>query len=122
MKRDLTERPFFLYVHATDPHAPYTPPFEYQEKFAPNLRYPEARSLKVIAELYKGERTADDDLRNDLVDLYDAEIAYWDHEFGNLLDSLENAGLADETIVVLVSDHGEEFENTGLAAFHIGSR
>ncbi len=107
------ERPFFLYLHATDPHAPYTPPFEYQEEFAPNLRYPEARSLEVIAGLFKGERQADDDLRNDLISLYDAEIAYWDHEFGNLLDHLENAGLADNTIVVLVSDHGEEFAEHG---------
>jgi len=107
------EQPFFLYVHATDPHAPYTPPAGFQKEFAPNLRYPEASSLQVITELFKGERQADDHLREDLVRLYDAEIAYWDHEFGNLLDSLENAGLADETIVVLVSDHGEEFTEHG---------
>ena len=107
------EQPFFLYVHATDPHAPYTPPAGFQKEFAPNLRYPEASSLQVITELFKGERQADDDLREDLVRLYDAEIAYWDHEFGNLLDSLENAGLANDTIVVLVSDHGEEFAEHG---------
>jgi arylsulfatase A-like enzyme len=107
------ERPFFLYVHATDPHAPYTPPAEFQEEFAPNLRYPEASSLQVITGLFKGELQADDDLREDLVNLYDAEIAYWDHEFGNLLDHLERAGLADNTIVVLVSDHGEEFAEHG---------
>lgn len=107
------EQPFFLYVHATDPHAPYTPPAGFQKEFAPNLRYPEASSLQVITELFKGERQADDHLREDLVRLYDAEIAYWDHEFGNLLDSLENTGLANDTIVVLVSDHGEEFAEHG---------
>ena len=107
------EQPFFLYVHATDPHAPYTPPAGFQKEFAPNLRYPQASSLQVITELFKGERQADDHLREDLVRLYDAEIAYWDHEFGNLLDYLENAGLANDTIVVLVSDHGEEFAEHG---------
>jgi arylsulfatase A-like enzyme len=107
------EQPFFLYVHATDPHAPYTPPAGFQKEFAPNLRYPEASSLQVITELFKGERQADDDLREDLVNLYDSEIAYWDHEFGIFLDHLDNAGLADNTIVVLVSDHGEEFAEHG---------
>lgn len=41
--------------------------------------------------------------------LYDGEIAWTDHHIGLLLDDLAANGLMDNTIVVLVSDHGEEF-------------
>lgn len=40
-------------------------------------------------------------------DPYYAEIAYWDHEFGRLLDEVDRLELAENTLVVLVSDHGE---------------
>lgn len=40
-------------------------------------------------------------------DSYDAEIAYADESFGALLDVLEERGVADRTVVVLTSDHGE---------------
>ncbi|MFW5967073.1 MAG: sulfatase [Persicimonas sp.] len=42
-------------------------------------------------------------------DLYDAEVAYTDHWIGRLLEVLDERGLADETAVVVVGDHGEEF-------------
>jgi arylsulfatase A-like enzyme len=44
-----------------------------------------------------------------LVDLYDDEIFYFDTHFGQLLDGLEWNDLAQDTIVILASDHGEEF-------------
>lgn len=40
---------------------------------------------------------------------YDAEIAYVDAEFGRLLSHLDNKGIRDRTLIVLVSDHGEAF-------------
>ncbi len=40
-------------------------------------------------------------------DLYDGEIAYADEAFGSVLDKLEQLGVADETIIVVTSDHGE---------------
>jgi arylsulfatase A-like enzyme len=45
--------------------------------------------------------------------LYDAEISYLDSDLARLLDGLAAAGLADDTLVVLVSDHGEEFKEHG---------
>jgi arylsulfatase A-like enzyme len=43
------------------------------------------------------------------VRLYDAEIEYTDREIGNLLATLKDKGMLDNTIVILTSDHGEEF-------------
>jgi len=48
--------------------------------------------------------------------LYDATVAQADAEFGRLLDSLERSGQADRTLVLVLSDHGEEFlEHGGLS-------
>ena len=46
-------------------------------------------------------------------DPYDAEIAYMDRQIGRLLDWLDSEGLADDTIVVLVADHGEDLDDHG---------
>jgi arylsulfatase A-like enzyme len=43
--------------------------------------------------------------------LYDGEISYVDHEIGRLLRSLDDVGLLDSTVIVLTSDHGEEFKD-----------
>jgi arylsulfatase A-like enzyme len=54
-------------------------------------------------------------------DLYDAEVAYLDHEIGRLFEYLAAAGLLDQTMVVLFGDHGENmtehdawFDHAGL--------
>ena len=44
-----------------------------------------------------------------LVDLYDDEIAYFDSQFGVLMDELRRRGLIDNTVIVVASDHGEDF-------------
>lgn len=44
---------------------------------------------------------------------YDGEIAYTDHEVGRLLQGLEERGLSDGTLVVLVADHGESLGDHG---------
>lgn len=50
---------------------------------------------------------APEEFANQYDDPYFAEIAYWDSEFGRLLDELDRLKLAENTLVVLVSDHGE---------------
>src|SRR5262249_61122826 len=46
--------------------------------------------------------------------LYDGEIRSWDAELPTLLDGLARLGLRDSTVVILVADHGEEFQEHGL--------
>ena len=46
---------------------------------------------------------------------YDGEIAYLDHQIGNLLEFLRNEGMFDNTLLIITSDHGENFGEHGLA-------
>jgi arylsulfatase A-like enzyme len=47
--------------------------------------------------------------RAQLMALYDGEILFTDEYIGRMLDALDLYGVADETLVVVVGDHGEEF-------------
>jgi arylsulfatase A-like enzyme len=116
--------PFFLYVHATDPHFPYDPPRRFARPFV--SRAAEGERARVLAEgrpLHNGReewgtRPAPVDARTVglLGDLYDGEIRMADEYFGALLALLAERGLLERTLVVLTSDHGEEFgEHGGIA-------
>ena len=47
------------------------------------------------------------------MDRYDSEVAYTDHHLGRFLDQLEERGLMEHTVVVVIADHGEEFLDHG---------
>jgi arylsulfatase len=101
-------RPFFLYVHASDPHAPYAPPDELARVWAPGGTC----GVEVRRLLEAAKRDPDavtpEQLRL-LTACYDAEIAFNDAQFGVLVDDLRHRGLLDETLIVVIADHGEEF-------------
>ncbi|HEX5759478.1 MAG TPA: sulfatase [Thermoanaerobaculia bacterium] len=112
-------RPFFLYLHYLDPHAPYRPPRAHPRRFAhgwSDKRFIRRGDPNPIGRaLYRGAPDpgiSAADLRL-LIDHYDEEIAYWDGELARLLETLAAAGLDDDTIVVVASDHGEEFLEHG---------
>jgi len=105
--------PFFLYLHTVEPHAPYAPPPPFRQRFAPGVRDEGLTGMRILKRLHEGSLQPTPQLRNDLQDLYDAEIAANDAAFGDLLDSLVRRGLLEHTIVVFLSDHGEEFLDHG---------
>lgn len=77
--------PFFVWVHYFDPHAPYLPAEQDARLFPPEGS--EWLTTKTAA--------------------YDGEIHYVDRALGRLLDRLAEAGRLDDTVVVVVADHGE---------------
>jgi arylsulfatase A-like enzyme len=98
-----------------DPHDPYHPPKGFERRFSTPSDGPEfvenGDPNPLEAMVYAGGdpvEVSDEDLQH-LVDRYDDEIAYFDDQFGLLLEALEARGLSDTTMVVLASDHGEEF-------------
>jgi len=107
------ESPFFLMVHLMDVHLPYNPPPEYQGMFADaastRLTYPIAKVHEVRREI-ETYGAAD---RAFVEAAYDEELAYVDSELGRLFDAFEESGLWDDAVVVLTSDHGEEFFEHG---------
>ncbi len=100
--------PFFLYAHATDPHAPYTPAEPFRQRFAPDVD-PQIGTLDSVRAIISGKLETTEQTRKQLSDLYDAEIAFNDHHFGQLIERLKELGLYRSSLIILVADHGEEF-------------
>jgi arylsulfatase A-like enzyme len=108
------ERPFFLYLHAVDPHVPYGPPEGIKYRFASKsnddltlMRPPGLNTWKAL----QPEQQAR--ILGHLLDLYDGEIAFNDSSFGNLLEILKARSVYQDTLIILLSDHGEEFQDHG---------
>jgi arylsulfatase A-like enzyme len=102
-----------MYLHASDPHYPYTPREPFRSRFAPSISDPGIGSIAHVTALIDQRTTHTWGTRNDLLDLYDGEIAFNDLQFGRLLSWLEREALTESTMVVLLSDHGEEFLDHG---------
>ena len=119
-----TSRPFFLYVHATDPHAPYLAPARFRrgrvaavDGVTPaTVIAAERRCQSCLHDLGR-QRPAPIDANTVAVlsRLYDADVARADAAFGRLVDVLVRQRLLDDTLVIFTSDHGEEFlEHDGV--------
>ena len=105
------DRPFFLFLHLYDPHWHYDPPEAQRRLF----EKPYVGTLTGLwKDFSKRDRfnTSSTDLDH-LLALYDGEIRYADDEVGRVLDHAKARGLDRGTLVVLTSDHGEEFLEHG---------
>ena len=103
-------KPFFLFIHCYDIHVPYSPPppyntmfhdFTYTGHLAPNGKTFTAINAKKLS-------VTDADVRH-FIALYDGGIRYTDAKIGEFLSYLRNRGLYDQSLIVITSDHGEEF-------------
>ena len=100
------ERPFFAFLNYCDAHSPYVPP----EPFA--LKFAKTRPRgNVDAKDYAAWSPAE---VQELNDAYDGAIAYLDHQLGRLFDALQSQGTLKNTIVIVTSDHGEQFGEHNL--------
>lgn len=102
---------FVAYLHYLEPHEPYLPPEPFLSRFAgenPRTQLGETKRLRRIA-----QRTPQPVMVDAIRDLYDGNLAYVDSHVGALMDSLRTRGILDDTIVVIVSDHGEAFWEHG---------
>jgi arylsulfatase A-like enzyme len=103
---------FFLFLHYIDPHEPYDAPGGWSKRFFPDYRGTLRPADKLVTEFSDKPFSSPDDLRYALA-LYDGEIGYVDSELGRLSKKLVDLGIADSTLVILTSDHGEEFKEHG---------
>jgi len=111
---------FFLYLHIMDPHDRYWPPkrfrFLYQNGYEGEEAIAQGHPTPYEHRILDGEevRLGSRDIEH-LRALYDAEITYVDAQLGRLFGALRDRRLLDDTLVVVISDHGEEFfEHGGL--------
>lgn len=115
-------QPFFLFVHLFDPHMDYSPPPPYDTTFRAGdvgkVDGTYAGLEPYIKGLHpEGQRLAPAE-REAVVALYDGEIRYADAQVGRLLQALSNLSLDGNTMVILTSDHGEEFDDHGSMEGH----
>ncbi|MGI6523707.1 MAG: sulfatase [Bdellovibrionota bacterium] len=90
------EKPLFMYLHYLDPHNPYSPPAPYNTKF----------SGTVEGRVYPKKQ-------QEFINQYDGEILYTDTEIGKLFSFLKEEGIYDDAVIILLSDHGEQFMERG---------
>lgn len=108
-------QPFFVYYHDADPHSPYTPPAPYDRKYDPDYLGGIDGSVDVLKIVDVDHRVMflkQSDIHH-IQALYQGEISYMDELLGRILDRLEETGLDKNTLVVFLSDHGEEFMEHG---------
>ncbi len=108
----------FSYMGTIDPHVAYNAPKPFQRKYSKSkykgrLR-PQATGVFLDKWKSKGRKPAltDEDKRF-ILDLYDGEISYNDHILGKVLTWLDEEGRTDDTAVIVLADHGEEFFEHG---------
>jgi arylsulfatase A-like enzyme/predicted negative regulator of RcsB-dependent stress response len=82
------DRRFFLWAHYYDPHSPFDPP----PPFKPD---------------------EEEQIPPESLELYDREISYADLWIGKLLEGVEERGLLDDTLIILIGDHGESLGDHG---------
>lgn len=99
---------FFL-LHLYDIHAPYAAPTEFIDRF-------DEANADVSDLLTRVARRAPPQSVEEVeqvIALYDAEVAYVDQEIGRFFDALKQRGLFDASLIVLTADHGEAFYEHG---------
>ncbi len=100
------DRDFFLWLHYLDPHLPYAPP----ERFLDDAG---VWGLEHFQSVRVGTKKVSREERKQVRELYQAEVRYVDEQVGRLIAFLKEKNLFEDSLVVLTSDHGEEFWDHG---------
>jgi arylsulfatase A-like enzyme len=103
---------WFVWLHYMDAHHPYEAPNSYQRQFLDEpVGVSERRTLSRTGTHYPEEMSDADWER--LEALYNAECAYVDDQFAELIEQLDRRELRDDTVTVFTADHGELFGEHG---------
>jgi len=114
------DQPFFLSVNFDKPHFPYKPPAELYRKYAGSVSLPQlpenhaAGAVPFVAKALERFIEPDNEKALDTLVSYYACVEWVDDAVGRILETLEYLGLAENTIVVYTSDHGDLCGEHGL--------
>jgi arylsulfatase A-like enzyme len=104
------DRPFFAFLNYFEAHYPYLPPDPWYSQFA-DTSLPKYNPL-LVGHPLAPKPTPEMILSSELA--YDAAIAQLDAEIASLIDTLRARGQAERTMIIITSDHGEQFGEHGL--------
>lgn len=117
------ERPFFLSVGFFRPHTPFAAPED------PYFGYHSLDEIQLVdgveedwadipapalATRRPEEKGLTDELRRKAIQAYHASVSFMDAQVGRVVEALDRLGLADDTIIVFISDHGHHLGEHGL--------
>lgn len=108
------DQPIFSFINLMGTHMPYHPPRRYMEQFAPHVlrdrsaqRYLRRFNSDIYGWLAPLAGALNESEKAALDGMYDAEVAHQDEQIGLFFDRLQQAGVLDDTLVMICSDHGE---------------
>jgi choline-sulfatase len=109
---------FFVYIQTIDPHVPYDPPAKFLEMYDPKPYSGQVQNRRTHLMLDDAKKNPNKYAftkrdKEHIEALHDGEISYHDEYFGKFLAKLSEFGLDENTIIVVTSDHGEEFQEHG---------
>jgi arylsulfatase A-like enzyme len=118
-------RPGFWFVNLVECHSPYLPPRPWNDLGAwdrvqaalDSQRY---FNFESICRHVAGVQEIPDESIERMRWLYGRSVSYMDHWLAGILDAFDRRGMLDETLVVVISDHGECFDENGLIAHGFG--
>jgi choline-sulfatase len=100
----------FMFLHTYKLHSPFEPGREFLAALGPRPLHARMGTFSNKAQF---NSHVPDTERRAMEDLYDAEVLQFDHFFGGFIRFLKQAGIFDQSLIVLISDHGEEFGEHG---------
>jgi arylsulfatase A-like enzyme len=120
-------QPFLLFMRHMDPHSPYLPPAPFDRMFytkdpcdpAVNTIQP-VWDFKPFADFFKSWMPPGITDIDYVTAAYDGEVAYMDACIAQLFNRLEELGIADNTLIMINSDHGETLNDHGIYFDHHG--
>lgn len=109
---DGEDAPLFLYLHEVDPHGPYEPPAPYDALYSAGDTSSMPSNAETLHGINLGEIAVIDADIQHFKRQYRGEIAYMDGFLDHFIARIESE-IPGDTIIVFISDHGEEFYERG---------
>jgi len=111
-----TNKPFFMFIHYYDNHWDYLPPSPYYDLYDPDYDGP-IDGTEIAREPLFSNPPDEKDIQH-IIALYDGEVKQTDNDLGEMLKVLKDRGILDNSIVIILGDHGEQFYEHGHTSHH----
>ena len=105
------QKKFFLFLHTYEVHCPFAPPDKYFQKFSSWYKG-KVKSGKCSHDYYNLMKLTGEDEKF-VRSLYAAEVNYVDDCLGRIFKNLKELGIYDQTIIIVLGDHGESLGERG---------
>ena len=113
-------RPFFIIIHYFDVHWPYRPPYRYLDLVKvegdPDPLSLQGTRGRTVSRLSPGQNIPEEDFIAAQIMMYDGCIRFVDDNVARIISFLEEAGLREETALIITADHGEAFWEHGFGS------